>query len=136
MPVLTGKNGTVKTGNSVYASATEFKITEWSMNITGGALDVTDAGSGDWREKVPGKRASANGSFTAIHKTDSVDFTVNTEVEAHLVENDVSAAEYYWSGKIIITDMGLSVPIEGEDVVKTTFSFESNGAMTKTDNAA
>ena len=135
MAAITGKNGTVKTGNATFGSATEFKVTEWSMNITGGALDVTDSGSGDWREKVAGKRKAATGSFTAIHKTDTTDLTVNAQVEAHLVEDDTSSDEIYWSGAVIITDMGISVPIEGEDVVKTSYSFEAVGAMTKTDNA-
>ena len=47
MSTITGKDGTVKHGNATLGSATELKVTDWSMNITGGALDDTDAGSGD-----------------------------------------------------------------------------------------
>ena len=136
MSVITGKDGTVKHGNATYGSATELKVTEWSMNITGGALDVSDAGSGDWREKVPGKRKSATGSFTIIAETDVALLTVNTEVEVHLVEDGTADAEIYWSGAVIITDMGASVPVEGEDVEKISYSFEAAGSMLRTNVAS
>ena len=135
MSVITGKDGTVKHGNATLGSATELEVTEWSMNITGGALDVSDAGSGDWREKVPGKRKSATGSFNVIAKTDVALLTVNTEVEVHLVEDDTTDTEIYWSGAVIITDMGASVPVEGEDVEKISYSFEAAGEMLRTNNA-
>ena len=134
MSVITGKDGTVKHGNATLGSATELEVTEWSMNITGGALDVSDAGDGDWRSKVPGKRKSATGSFTVIGKTDVALLTVNEAVEAHLMEDDTSETEIYWSGEVIITDMGHSVPVEGEDFTKISYSFEASGEMERTNN--
>ena len=133
---ISGKNGTVKTGNATLGSATEYQVTDWSLDISGGTLDVTDSGSGDWREKVVGKRKSASGSFSAIMAYGETDLAINTSLEAHFLADDTSGDEVYYSGAICITSMGVSVPIEGEDVVKKSFSFEFLGAVTKTDASA
>jgi len=133
---ISGKNGTVKTGNATLGSATEYQVTDWSLDISGGTIDNTDSGSGDWRTKVPGKRKSASGSFSAIMSYGETDLAINTSLEAHFLADDTSTDEVYYSGAICITSMGVSVPIEGEDVVKKSFSFEFLGAVTKTDASA
>lgn len=133
---ITGKNGTLKTGNSSLGSATEKKITDWSFDEQGGVIDVTDSGSTDSREHVPGKRTTTSGSFSAFHLFGETELVVNTEYEAHLVEDDTTGDEVYWSGKIIITSRGLSVPIEGEDAVKISYGFTASTKLAKTDNSA
>lgn len=133
---ITGKNGTVKTGNSTLGSATEYQVTDWSLDISGGTIDVTDSASTDWREKVVGKRKSASGSFSAIMQYGETDLALNTSLEAHFMTEDTSGDEVYYSGAICITSMGVSTPIEGEDAVKKSFNFEFLGAVTKTDNSA
>lgn len=133
---ITGKNGTVKTGNATLGSATEYKVTDWSMNIEGGTLDVTDSGSTTYRDKLPGKRLTAAGSFSALVVYGETELALNTSLEAHFLLDDTTGDEVYWSGAICITSMGLSVPIEGEDVVKKSYNFESLGAMTRTDSSA
>lgn len=133
---ITGKNGTVKTGNATLGSATEYQVTDWSLNISGGTIDVTDSGSTDWREKVVGKRKSASGSFSAIMQYGETDLAINTALDAHFLADDTSGDEVYYSGSIAITDMGISVPIEGEDKVVKSFSYEFLGAVTKTDSSA
>lgn len=133
---ITGKNGTLKTGNSVYASATEKKVTDWSFDEQGGVIDVTDSSSGNSRAHVPGKRTSTSGSFSAFHEFGETELSVNTEYEAHLVEDDTSADEVYWSGKIILTGKSISTPVEGEDAVKVSYNFTATTSLTKVDSSA
>jgi len=133
---ITGKNGTLRTGNATFASATEKKVKNWSFAQSGGVIDVTDSGSGDTREHVPQKRSTTTGSFTCFHLYGETEFTVNTEYEAHLVEDDTASDEVYWSGKIIITDRSQGTPIEGEDAVSVDYSFTATTGLTKTDNSA
>lgn len=133
---ITGKNGTIKTGNSTYASATEKKVKNWSKSKSGGVIDVTDSGSGDTREHVPQKRSTETGSFSCFHLYGETELAVNTEYEAHLVEDETSGDEVYWSGKIIITEVGISTPIEGEDAVSVDYSFTATTGLTKTDASA
>jgi len=134
--VITGKNGTVKTGNSTYGSATEYPVRNWSLTESGGTLDTTDSGTGNQRSKVPQKRSTWSGSFEAIVDYGWTPLSVNTEYDAHFVLDDTGSDEVYYSGEIIITERGFSVPVEGEDIVIETFSFEVDGNMTKTDNSA
>lgn len=133
---ITGKNGTLKTGNATLGSATEKKVKNWSLTKSGGVIDVTDSGSGDTREHVPQKRSTESGSFTCFHLYGETELAVNTEYEAHLLEEDTSGDEVYWSGKIIITDRSIAVPIEGEDAVSVDYSFTATSALTKTDSSA
>lgn len=133
---ITGKNGTVKTGNATMGSATEYKVTDWSLNIEGGTLDVTDSESTTYRTKLPGKRLSASGSFSALVNYGETELSLNSVVEAHFLLDDTSGDEVYWSGQICITSMGISVPIEGEDVVKKSYNYEALGTMTRTDSSA
>ena len=133
---ITGKAGTVKTGNATLGSAVEYNVTDWSLDISGGTIDVTDSASADWREKVVGKRKSASGSFSAIMQYGETDLAINTSLEAHFLADDTSGDEVYYSGSICITSMGISVPIEGEDAVKKSYNFEFLGAVTKTDASA
>ena len=133
---ITGKNGTLKTGNATLGSAVEKKIKDWSFSQSGGVIDVTDSGSGDSREHVPGKRSSTTGSFSCFHLYGETEFTVNTEYEAHLMEDDTSGDEFYWSGKIIITDRSINNSVEGESANDISYSFTATSALTKTDNSA
>jgi len=133
---ISGKDGTLKTGNSTLGSATEKKIKDWSFSQSGGVIDVTDSGSGDAREHVPGKRSTTTGSFSCFHLYGETEFTVNTEYEAHLMEDDTSGDEFYWSGKIIITDRSINNSVEGESANDISYSFTATTALVKTDNSA
>ena len=133
---ISGKDGTLKTGNSTLGSATEKKIKDWSFSQSGSVIDVTDSGSGDAREHVPGKRSTTTGSFSCFHLYGETEFTVNTEYEAHLMEDDTSGDEFYWSGKIIITDRSINNSVEGESANDISYSFTATTALTKTDNSA
>lgn len=134
--VITGKNGAIKTGNAVLGSATDFKVTEFSFSKSGGAIPVPDSSSGDSVPHVPGKRVTTTGSFSAIRYYGVSPLSVNTEYEAHLLEEKTSGDEVYHSGKIIITDHSRTVSIEGEDKVMDSYNFTVNGALTPTDNSA
>ena len=133
---ITGKNGTLKTGNATFGSATEKKIKDWSFSIDGGVIDVTDSSTTDARAFVPGKRSTTSGSFSAYHEYGETELSVNTAYDAHFVEEDTSGDEVYWSGSVILTSKGLSVPVEGESAVEVSYNFTVNGALTKTDNSA
>lgn len=136
--VITGKNGTLKKGtkDAAYGTLTEVSIKNWSMNVTGGAIDVTDSQSGDARSKVPGKRYEWSGSAEAVLKAGDNDLMVNQEYSAALVAEDTSGDEVYWIGNVIITSFGVTTPIEGEDVVTKSINFVGSGTVTKVDNTA
>jgi hypothetical protein len=129
-------NNTRGSATEEFKLKVEKKIKDWSFSQSGGVIDVTDSGSGDSREHVPGKRSSTSGSFSAFHLYNETELTVNTEYEAHLMEEDTSGDEVYWSGKIIITDKSFSVAIEGESAVEVSYSFTATGALIKTDSSA
>lgn len=133
---ITGKNGTLKTGNATLGSATEKKVKDWSFSKSGGVIDVTDSGSGDAREHVPGKRSTTTGSFSCFHLYGETEFEVNTEYEAHFMEDDTSGDEVYHSGKIIITDKSLNNSVEGESANDMSYSFTATTSLTKTDSSA
>lgn len=136
--VITGKNGTIKTGASggAYGTLTEIKIKNWSLNISGGAIDVTDSNSGNAREKVPGKRYEWSGSAEAILRAGDSELTINSQIAIAFVAEETSGDEVYWLGEAIVTGLGVSTPIEGEDVVTKSLSFTGTGSLTKTDNTA
>lgn len=136
--VITGKNGTLKQGASggAFGTLTEVKIKNWSLNISGGAIDVTDSNSGNAREKVAGKRYEWSGSAEALLRAGDSELTVNGTYSLALVAEDTSGDEVYWLGDAIITSFGVSTPIEGEDAVSKTINFVGAGTITKTDNTA
>lgn len=132
---ITGKNGTVKTGNAAFASAVEYPVRNWQFAMAGGTLDATDSESGDNRVKVPSKRYATSGSFEALHSYDQTLLSVNTAYAAHLAEDDTAIDAVYWSGTIVITDVSINTPIEGEDLVTVTYSFECQADWIKTDKS-
>jgi len=129
---ITGKSGSFATGAS-YGASTAYPIRNWSLTESGGTLDTTDASATNQRTKVPAKRSTWSGTFEAIVDYGWTPFSVNTSYTAYLLMDDTSGDEVYYSGSVIITERNYSVPIEGEDIVIESYSFEVNGNLTKTD---
>lgn len=136
--VISGKNGVLKTGNTTYGSATDFEIKNWSVEKSGSAIPTIDSSVTDGSTpKVVGKYTDEKGSFTAIHRFADTNLEVNTAYDAHLVEDDVSGDEVYWSGNIIITRRGIETPIDDNGaVVAVDYDFEVNGKLTLTDDSS
>lgn len=134
--VITGKNGVLKSGTSgtAYGSLTDVRIKNWSVTISGGVIDVTDSQSGDARNKVGGKRYEWSGSAEAILRAGDSELVVNQVYSLALVAEDTTGDEVYWIGDAVITSLGVSTPIEGEDVVSKTINFSGTGSLTKVDN--
>jgi len=135
---ITGGNGTLKTGASggAYGTLTEYKVKNVNLTISGGAIDVTDSGDGNFRSKVPHKRAEWNGSAEAILKAGDTELAVNTKYSLAVVAEDTSGDEIYWLGDAIITEIGVAIPIEGEDAVSRSINFVGAGSIAKVDNTA
>jgi len=135
--VISGKNGHLKQGNAVYASATAFRIKNWSFSEQGSAIPAKDSGdSGIAVPHVAGKAITVTGSFDHITRYGDVDLVVGNEYEAHLGMDDTSLDEVYYSGKIILTSKGKSLDVEGDSVVMTPYNFTVNGKLTLTDSSA
>lgn len=135
--VISGKNGHLKQGNAVYASATLFRIKNWSFQEQGSAIGTKDSGdTTDAVPKVAGKAITVTGSFDHITRYGDVDLIVNTEYEGHLGLDDTATDLVYYSGKLIITSKGKSVDVEGDNVVMTPYAFTANGKLTLTDDSA
>lgn len=135
--VVSGKNGTLKTGNSTFASATEYRIKNWSFQEQGSAIPAKDSGdTSDAVPHVPGKAKTTTGSFDHISRYADTDLVVHTIYDAHFVEDDTSGDEVYHSGSIIITSKGKSVDVEGDNVVMTPYTFTVDGGLTRVDNSA
>lgn len=134
--VISGKNGHLKQGNATYASASVFRIKNWSFSEQGSAIPAKDSGDALATPHVAGKAITVTGSFDHITRYGDTDLLVGTEYEAHLGLEDTSTDEVYYSGKIILTSKGKSVDVEGDSVVITNYNFTVNGKLTPTDSSA
>ena len=135
--VISGKNGHLKQGNATYASATVFRIKNWSFQEQGSAIPAKDSGdTGIAVPHVAGKAITLTGSFDHITRYGDTDLLVGTEYEAHLGLEDTATDEVYYSGKLILTSKGKSVDVEGDNVVITNYNFTVNGKLTVTDSSA
>jgi predicted secreted protein len=132
--VITGKTGKLKTGSAVMGTAEEYEVTDIAVTVSGGTIDVTDSGAGRWRKKVPGKYASWSGTASAFIKAGVTPLLINTVYNLHFLAESSLGDEKYWSGEAVVTEVGVSIPVEGEDAVKVTFNFEGTGELVHTDD--
>jgi len=135
--VISGKNASVRTGSATYGSAVEFRIKNMNFAEAGSAIPCADSGdANNGMPHVPGKYITGSGSFDHICRYGETKLTVLTEYAAHIVDDDTSGDEVYYSGSIIITNKNHSADVEGDNVVMDNYGFTVNGLLTPTDNSA
>lgn len=136
--LITGKKGIIKQGqqDTAFAGLTNYNVKNWKLEITGGAIDITDSSQASLgaRAKVPKKYYEWSGDCEVLVKGGDVELEVNKIYSIAFVAESTPTDEVYWMGNAIVTSVGISTPIEGEDVVIRTIKFEGAGAITKTDN--
>ena len=132
--VINGLNGTFKQGNAVFATATEVPVTNVNVTVRGGVISTPDSeSSAGWADKVPSKFKEWSGSCEGYLKEGQTELDVNTEYEVHFAADDTGGNLCHWSGSAILTELGIAIPIPGDEAVKRTMTFEDNGALTKTE---
>lgn len=133
---ISGANGALKYGASLGA-ATAIPITDVNVTIRGGVIDVTDSEvTNGWRKKIAGKFKEWSGDGNAIVDYNDTELTLNSEITLYIMADDTTGDEVYWSGTAVVTEIGISIPVEGEDKVMRHIAFEGTGALTKTDASA
>lgn len=133
--VITGKAGKLTYAVKGGSQYNELKIKNWQITVTGGAIDVTDSSDTDARRKVPNKRYEWSGSAEGLFYASDPDLVINREYEVRLYAEDKLGDEIYYMGTVIITQMGVSTPIEGEDVISKTINFVGANTIVKVDNS-
>lgn len=133
--VITGAAGTFKQGDATLGSATEMKVLNVNVRSRiSGVIDTTDSGNADgWKSKVPGKFKEWSGDCEAQIREGDTELVPGTEYDVHFVAKDTTGDEVHWSGKAILMELGVAIPVVADDVVKRSLTFEGNGALTKTD---
>lgn len=128
MATINGNDGIVKVGTNTIAEVQNFELNETAATIRTTAMGDT------WETRSAGLN-SWSGSLTChLDDTDTSGqeaLTVGAEVTLNLYpEGDTSGDEEY-SGSAIITQVGTSQTFDNQ-TVQRSFSFEGNGALTKT----
>ena len=117
------------------SGASEFPITDFSIKQTASTIDITDsANTSGYRDKIASKFTDWNGSGNAFVKEGETELVVGQKYFSVFYLSDESAKEVYFYGAIFITEIGVEVPVVGDDVVKRSLSFEGSGGLTKVDN--
>lgn len=120
-------------GGDVTLGSTALQVTEWSGDYEAEKIDITNKGSGAWKESMVGV-ASMSGSFTAVW-----DSTINSSAPPHAIAHPQSGVTMVLSigasagfGKYSFTGtidkMSIKSAVMG--AVEYTCSFESSGAVT------
>lgn len=124
-----GKNGVVKSGSNAVA-----EIQEWSVEETAKTADDT-AMNDTWETHIAGQTINSwDGNLTCSwDETDTngqQTLTVGASVVLNLYPEGTGAGATYKTGTATITKVGLDVKRDG--VVKRSFSFQGNGALSET----
>lgn len=103
-------------------------ITEWSLEVSGGVIDVTDSSSSTWREKIPNGLKEVRGTMTGF-LLDGVISPTKGETIALKLDAD---GDNYWAIDAIISNEGVSLDVPGDSAVVRTHTFEGTGTLTET----
>ena len=135
MDVINGAKGTLKQGATI-GVATEIPVTDISIKQIASTIDVTDSSNTTgYRDKIASKFTDWNGSANAFVKEGEAELVVGSTYHLFFMLSDESAKEVYYEGDVYVTELGIEVPVVGDDVVKRSLSFEGSGQLTKVDNS-
>lgn len=122
-----GSEGVVKVGANTVA-----EVRDWSITITGETVE--DTTMGDAARTYKPSLTAASGSISAFwDETDTTGqgaMTAGDEVTLNLYPEGADTGDTYYTLSAIITEEGASASFDG--MVEATFSFQANGAVSKT----
>ena len=122
-----GSEGVVKVGSNTVA-----EVRDWSITITSDTVE--DTSMGDSARSFKPSLTSASGSISVFwDETDSTGqgaMTAGAEVTLNLYPEGADSGDTYYTLSAIITEEGASAAFDG--MVEATFSFQANGAVSKT----
>ena len=122
-----GSEGVVKVGSNTVA-----EVRDWSITITSDTVE--DTSMGDSARSYKPSLTSASGSISVFwDETDSTGqgaMTAGAEVTLNLYPEGADSGDTYYTLSSIITEEGASASFDG--MVEATFSFQANGAVSKT----
>lgn len=134
MSVINGAKGTLKQGATIGA-ATEIPVVDISIKQSASTIDVSDSSNASgFRDKIAGKFTDWNGSANAFVKEGETELVVGNKIHLFIMATDETSNEVYFHGDAYITELGIDIPVVGDDVVKRSISFEGSGALAKVDN--
>lgn len=120
--VLTGKTGSITYG----AVPTTVRIINFSVKKSSSPVPVSDGGSGDFEEFLPGKRVNWSGSFEKFLRSGQTEIPFNEVLTFKgIVETGVEIA-----GSIIVNDRNVVVDTNNNEATKFTYSFQGTGTLT------
>ena len=122
-----GSEGVVKVGSNTVA-----EVRDWSITITSDTVE--DTSMGDSARSYKPSLTSASGSISVFwDETDSTGqgaMTAGAEETLNLYPEGADSGDTYYTLSAIITEEGASASFDG--MVEATFSFQANGAVSKT----
>lgn len=127
---ISGKEGTIS------IDGTSYDVTSFDVSVTGSTIDVTDSADSNsgWRRKIVGKFKEWSGTAEMFLKLGEAAPGANVEGEFVGTAQATSGTVTY-TGQINVVDIGDSIPVEAEEAVKVTMSFDGLGALTKINSA-
>ena len=122
-----GSEGVVKVGSDTVA-----EVRDWSITISSDTVE--DTTMGDSARTYKPSLTAASGTISCFwDETDSSGqgaMTAGSEVTLNLYPEGADAGDTYYSASVIITEEGATASFDG--MVEASFSFQANGAVTKT----
>lgn len=114
-------------------------ITSLNLNIDGEIIDVSDWDSGDWKDKIAGRKdwTIELGLYHNSETTNGQD-DVETDVMSKGREGAIkiapaspTAGDISWAGNVIIASYNIEAS-GSDEAVTSSLSLEGNGALTRT----
>lgn len=107
---------------------TTFVLTEFSLEVSGGIIDVTDSSCTDWREKIPSGFKDWRGTAKGFLLDGTATPTVGAAA-ASCVFTAESGLTYTGDG--IVTTKAINLDVPGENAVTVDITIEGAGSLTE-----
>lgn len=124
---ISGINGKISVG------AVEYEVTNFNVSVSGSTIGVTDGSdrATGFRRKLPGKFKEWSGDAELFLKIGDAEIECNSDLAfVGTAETGVT-----YTGQICVTEVGDAIPVEAEEAVQVSISFEGLGALTKANPA-
>lgn len=121
MAYLIGQGGKVSVG------ATDFDVTDWSLNVSNEAQDTTTTGSNGWMENIAGI-SKIEGSVKCFYDAAAIPTDDVTPGAAVTLKLYVGSTAKFFTFSAIVTKIGIEHA--AKSVVPFSFDFIGSGAIT------